>query len=191
MWIADFLNGNPAGDAASLPVDAQQLAYDHMAKKLAGHLRRECSVIRFPSHKVGAAQAAFTDLPDDASCDRWAARATRTRANYYNNLRRHRSLDKECAAISVCPILHIGRYLRVISTGRNANIHSCAVFSTSRIDRGRCRVPGFDDLRCGETNLLTKAASHKLHPYWHTIRLTRRDREARQAEHRNSEHRMM
>ena len=41
MWIADFLNGNPAGDAASLPVDAQQFAYDHMAKKFARHLRRE------------------------------------------------------------------------------------------------------------------------------------------------------
>jgi hypothetical protein len=40
------------GEAASLAVDAQQFAYDHMAKKIARHVDRKCTVIRFPSEKV-------------------------------------------------------------------------------------------------------------------------------------------
>ena len=41
------------GEAAGLSIDAQQFAYDHMAKKLARHVDRKCTVIRFPSEKCG------------------------------------------------------------------------------------------------------------------------------------------
>ena len=50
------------GEAASLAVDAQQFAYDHMAKKLARHLNRICTIIRFPSEKVPAALIPYLDL---------------------------------------------------------------------------------------------------------------------------------
>jgi predicted acylesterase/phospholipase RssA len=40
------------GEVASLSVDAQQMAYDYMAQKIAKHLDRRCTVVRFPSMKV-------------------------------------------------------------------------------------------------------------------------------------------
>ena len=52
------------GDAAALAIDAQQFAYDHMAKKLAKHLGRPCSILRFPSDKVPAALIPYLGLDD-------------------------------------------------------------------------------------------------------------------------------
>lgn len=52
------------GDAASLSVDAQQFAYDHMAKKLARHVDRKCTIIRFPSDKVPAALIPYLGLDE-------------------------------------------------------------------------------------------------------------------------------
>ncbi|MDF2119237.1 patatin-like phospholipase family protein [Roseiarcaceae bacterium H3SJ34-1] len=52
------------GDAASLAIDAQQFAYDHMAKKLARHLNHPCTVLRFPSDKVPAALIPYLGLDD-------------------------------------------------------------------------------------------------------------------------------
>jgi uncharacterized protein len=52
------------GDAASLAIDAQQLAFDHMAKKLARHVDRNCTVIRFPSDKVPAALIPYLGLDE-------------------------------------------------------------------------------------------------------------------------------
>jgi hypothetical protein len=52
------------GDAASLSVDAQQFAYDHMAKKLARHVDRNCTIIRFPSDKVPAAVIPYLSLDE-------------------------------------------------------------------------------------------------------------------------------
>jgi hypothetical protein len=52
------------GDAASLTIDAQQFAYDHMAKKLARHIDHPCAVIRFPSDKVPAALIPYLGLDD-------------------------------------------------------------------------------------------------------------------------------
>ena len=37
------------GDAAALSIDAQEFAYDHMARKLARHLNRPCEVSAFPA----------------------------------------------------------------------------------------------------------------------------------------------
>jgi predicted acylesterase/phospholipase RssA len=52
------------GNAAGLAVDAQQFAFDHMAKKLARHLDRKCTVIRFPSEKVPATLIPYLDLDE-------------------------------------------------------------------------------------------------------------------------------
>jgi uncharacterized protein len=52
------------GEAAGLAVDAQQFAFDHMAKKLARHVNRKCTVIRFPSEKVPAALIPYLGLDD-------------------------------------------------------------------------------------------------------------------------------
>jgi hypothetical protein len=52
------------GDAAGLAVDAQQFAYDHMAKKLARHVDRRCTIVRFPSEKVPAALTAYLGLDE-------------------------------------------------------------------------------------------------------------------------------
>lgn len=50
--------------AAALAIDAQQFAYDHMAKKIARHLNRSCHVLRFPADKVPAALIPYLGLDD-------------------------------------------------------------------------------------------------------------------------------
>jgi hypothetical protein len=50
--------------AAELSIDAQQFAYDHMAKKLARHVDRHCTVIRFPADKVPATVLPYLGLDD-------------------------------------------------------------------------------------------------------------------------------
>lgn len=52
------------GEAAGLAIDAQQFAFDHMAKKLARHLDRQCSVVRFPSEKVPATLIPYLGLDE-------------------------------------------------------------------------------------------------------------------------------
>lgn len=52
------------GEAAELAIDAQQFAFDHMAKKLARHVDRLCEVVRFPSDKVPAALIPYLDLDE-------------------------------------------------------------------------------------------------------------------------------
>jgi len=52
------------GEAAGLAIDAQQFAFDHMAKKLARHVDRKCTVIRFPADKVPAALIPYLGLDE-------------------------------------------------------------------------------------------------------------------------------
>ncbi len=52
------------GEAANLAIDAQQFAYDHMAKKLARHVKRDCKIVRFPSENVPAALVPFLQLDE-------------------------------------------------------------------------------------------------------------------------------
>jgi hypothetical protein len=52
------------GDAAGLAIDAQQFAFDHMAKKLARHVGCQCGVIRFPSDKVPAILIPYLGLDE-------------------------------------------------------------------------------------------------------------------------------
>lgn len=51
-------------DVASHSIDAQQFAYDFMAKKIAQHINRPCHIIRFPSDKVPAALIPYLGLDD-------------------------------------------------------------------------------------------------------------------------------
>jgi hypothetical protein len=60
------------GDVATLAIDAQEAAYDQMAKMLSRHVARECWVVRFPREQVPAQLQPYLDL-DDTSGD--AARA--------------------------------------------------------------------------------------------------------------------
>jgi hypothetical protein len=55
------------GRAAELGIDAQQFAFDHMAKKLARHVDRKCTIIRFPSDKVPAALVPYLGLDETRS----------------------------------------------------------------------------------------------------------------------------
>ena len=52
------------GEAASLAIDAQQFAYDNMAKKLTRHLKRDCTIIRFPSGNVPASLIPYLQLDE-------------------------------------------------------------------------------------------------------------------------------
>ena len=52
------------GESAKLAIDAQEFAYDNMARMLARHLDRPCSIVRFPRQNVPAALLAYLDLDD-------------------------------------------------------------------------------------------------------------------------------
>lgn len=51
-------------EAASLAIDAQEFAYDQMARMLARHLDRKCDVIRFPRDTVPANMMQYLDLDE-------------------------------------------------------------------------------------------------------------------------------
>jgi uncharacterized protein len=59
--IRDWRGG---GDAAALAIDAQEFAYDNMARMLLPHLDRPCSVVRFPRESVPAKFMQYLDLDD-------------------------------------------------------------------------------------------------------------------------------
>lgn len=52
------------GDAASLSIDAQEFAFDNMARMLCKHMKRPCTIIRFPSEKTPAALMPHLALDD-------------------------------------------------------------------------------------------------------------------------------
>lgn len=56
------------GDAASLSLDAQQDAFDFMAKAITRHLKNPCRVVRFPSQAVAGAMHEHLAL-DNASAE--------------------------------------------------------------------------------------------------------------------------
>jgi hypothetical protein len=88
------------GDAASLAIDAQQFAYDHMAKKLARHLDHPCTIVRFPSDKVPAALIPYLDL-DDTRPEAMNAliNQARTDADMTNSKCAYRATDPDAALI--------------------------------------------------------------------------------------------
>lgn len=88
------------GDAASLAVDAQQFAFDHMAKKIARHVNRSCTIIRFPSEKVPAALIPHLDLDETrAEAMRALINQARTDADMTNSKCAYADTDAEAALI--------------------------------------------------------------------------------------------
>lgn len=61
--------------AAGVSIDAQQFAYDNMARMLAKHVRRDCRIHRFPAQGTPASLLPFLDL-DDTRPDAIAALET-------------------------------------------------------------------------------------------------------------------
>lgn len=88
------------GKAAELSIDAQQFAYDHMAMKIARHVGRPCSIVRFPSQKVPATLLPYLDLDDtrDEAMDALIDQA-RTDADMTNSKCAYRSADPEAELI--------------------------------------------------------------------------------------------
>lgn len=52
------------GYAAGLSIDAQEFAYDNMARMLSKHLDRRCDIVRFPREHVPAALMPYLELDD-------------------------------------------------------------------------------------------------------------------------------
>src|SRR5207247_1237248 len=52
------------GDAAALSIDAQEFAFDNIARMLIRHLNRPCEFLRFPRDQVPAALLPYLDLDD-------------------------------------------------------------------------------------------------------------------------------
>lgn len=88
------------GNAASLSVDAQEFAFDHMARKLAKHVNRKCTIVRFPHDKVPATLVPYLGL-DDTREEAINALVTqaRTDADMTNSKCAYRSTDPEAELI--------------------------------------------------------------------------------------------
>lgn len=69
------------GRAAALAVDAQEFAFDAMAKKLVAHLKRRCEIIRFPRGKVPASMMEYLDL-DETRTEAFDAIMRQARADH-------------------------------------------------------------------------------------------------------------
>ncbi|MCH7915149.1 MAG: patatin-like phospholipase family protein [Deltaproteobacteria bacterium] len=52
------------GMAAALSIDAQEFAYDNIARMLVKHLDRQCQILRFPRDQIPAALMPYLDLDD-------------------------------------------------------------------------------------------------------------------------------
>jgi predicted acylesterase/phospholipase RssA len=98
------------GEAAGLAVDAQQFAFDNMARKLARHIDRRCTVIRFPSEKVSAALIPYLSLDETRpEAIRALINQARTDADMTNSKCAYSDSDPEgaliCALFESAPAL--------------------------------------------------------------------------------------
>ena len=75
------------GEAAKLAIDAQEFAFDNMAKMLARHVSRECAIVRFPRKDVPASLMKYLDLDDTraAAADALGSQAS-TDADLVNSI---------------------------------------------------------------------------------------------------------
>lgn len=96
----DLVEWKFGGEAASLAIDAQQFAFDHMAKKLARHVDRKCTIIRFPSENVPASLIQFLGL-DETRPSAMAAliNQARTDADMVNSKCAYKHNDSDAALI--------------------------------------------------------------------------------------------
>lgn len=52
------------GEIAALSIDAQEYAYDNMARMIARHVNRDCHIVRFPHRAVSASAMEYLDLDE-------------------------------------------------------------------------------------------------------------------------------
>ena len=120
--IAACLSWKFGGEAAGLSIDAQQFAFDHMAKKLARHVDRLCTVVRFPSDKVPAALIPYLGL-DETRPEAIEAliNQARTDADMTNSKCAYADTDPEAALI--CALFESAPPLTnpLVSRGRAGN----------------------------------------------------------------------
>ena len=104
IWRGDRHRGLPewkfGGNAASLSVDAQEFAFDHMARKLTKHVNRKCSIVRFPHDKVPATLVPYLQLDDtrEAAMNALITQA-RADADMTNSKCAYRDTDPEAELI--------------------------------------------------------------------------------------------
>ena len=60
----DLVGWKFGGMAAALSIDAQEFAYDNIARMLVKHLDRQCQILRFPRDQIPAALMPYLDLDD-------------------------------------------------------------------------------------------------------------------------------
>ena len=88
------------GEAAALSIDAQQFAFDHVAKKLARHVDRKCTIIRFPSERVPAALIPYLGLDETRpEAIQALVNQARTDADMTNSKCAYANSDPEAALI--------------------------------------------------------------------------------------------
>jgi hypothetical protein len=90
------------GVAAGLSIDAQEYAYDNMARMLAKHLDRPCTVVRFPRDQIPAALMPYLDLDDTRPA---AIHALIDQARSDANITNSRCNDNNC---------HEGKLIRAL-----------------------------------------------------------------------------
>jgi hypothetical protein len=96
------------GEAAGLGVDAQQFAFDHIAKKLARHVDRKCTVIRFPSDKVPAALTPYLGL-DETRPEAIEALVNQARSDADMTNSKCAYADKDPEAALICSLFESAR----------------------------------------------------------------------------------
>jgi F0F1-type ATP synthase membrane subunit c/vacuolar-type H+-ATPase subunit K len=99
------------GKAAGLSIDAQQFAYDNMARMLAKHLRRECRIHRFPAAAAPASLLGYLDLDDGRD---EAVKALQQQAGSDANLTNAACADpNDTAGQAICD-LFLGDKMRIV-----------------------------------------------------------------------------
>lgn len=75
------------GGVVSLALSAQEFAFDHMARMIGRHVRRDCAVVRFPHGKVPADIMKYLDL-DETSEAAFDALVAQAQTDVYESLSR-------------------------------------------------------------------------------------------------------
>ena len=75
------------GDAVTLALDAQEQAFDHMARMLSKHVDRRCPIVRFPHGDVTAETMNYLDL-DETRDEAMAALISQAETDAYATLSR-------------------------------------------------------------------------------------------------------
>lgn len=90
-------------EVASLSIDAQEFAFDQMAKMLIPHLDRKCSIVRFPSQNVPASLCPYLNLDDTREA---AVDALINQANHDADMTNSRCTNPDKEAQLICDLFY-------------------------------------------------------------------------------------